>query len=60
VGSWPAEGEVGVRGAGEVELVGVGEDAFVAVGGGVEQDDLVAFGEVVAVQCGVAGAVRRM
>ena len=45
-----AEADVGVRVAADVEALGVVEHARVAVGGAVEQDDLVALVEVVARQ----------
>ena len=51
----PAEAEVGVRGAGDVEPFGVGEDGFVAVRRVVEQHDLVARAVVVAVHGVVLG-----
>ena len=42
----PAEGDVGVGVAPDVEGVGVVEDALVPVGRGVEEDDLVARGDL--------------
>ena len=46
VGAAAAEGDVGVGVAPDVEGVGVVEDALVAVGRGVEEDDLVAGGDL--------------
>lgn len=50
-----AEGDVGVGGAGEVQGEGGGEDAFVVVGGGVEDDHLVVGADAGARQLRVLG-----
>src|SRR3546814_17000255 len=50
----PAEGDVVVGGAADVEGVRVVEDVLVAVGGGVVEDDLVAGGDRHAPQLGGA------